>query len=330
MNDIEKLKAYHSISCFLSEDLKTSVLEELGIDKNSLDKRMDGKNNEIEFCLLLKIFDRCKHIIAFEEGVSVLTSSYTPDLLIEMKDNKRFFIEIKSSSKHTYKISKGNLENRINFCKEFGYPLYFAIKFKNGFWTLFSSEYIYDNDGKIDFNKDYQKSMMQNIFNSKLVLFPPDLEIRSIYSNNLNHINSLGRIAHQEYGVLISYEIYYKTRKIFVADKETVIFSIILEELHDNMTAQYQNTTKLNFQDTLVSEKLLKSTIFQDFTFRLRPIYHVLEEDYNYDINRFFKEYISDKVTDISLESLYLLIDKLKKCNVPIEYVRSENYDFDK
>lgn len=104
----------------------------------------------------------------------------------------------------------------------------------------------------------------------------------------------------------------------------------MLEELHDNMTAQHQEVKSLNSKETLVSEKLVKNTLFQDFTFKFRHIYHVLEKNYEYDVNRFFKDYISDKNEDITLDTIYLLIDKLKKCGVPVKDINMEDCIFNK
>ena len=116
MADIEKITAFKNIAPCLSPDRQTELARDLDIDLERLPHRLAGLTNEDEFCLILSYLESCNHIISFDEGISVLTESYPPDLLIQLKDGRNIFVEIKSKDAGpAWKISKGNLDKRIEF-----------------------------------------------------------------------------------------------------------------------------------------------------------------------------------------------------------------------
>ena len=161
MSDIEKITLYNNIRSFLSNELLLALQKELEIDSENLNIRLDGLKKEHEFILLLDYLGSCNHILSFDEGISRLTNSFQPDLLVELKNNEKIFIEVKSTKElYLKKISGGTFQRKIDFAKIFGFPLYFAVKLDQG-WGLFPSEFL---KKKLHFNHD----LIFSCFNEKL------------------------------------------------------------------------------------------------------------------------------------------------------------------
>lgn len=319
MSDIEKLTAYHSIKSYLSKEDQKELIKKLGLGSTDLGRRLQGLTNEDEFCLILYYLECCKHMISFNEGASFLTESYSPDMLIELVNGEKLFIEIKSKHEEDhFKISGGNLQKRIDFANDFNFPLYFAVKLK-GYWGLFPSSYLQNNSGKIVFPIDFNNSVFNQKFNGKFYIFPKGLKIESEYSQTDIPI---GSIRHPDYGNLISYKFSYKEKLIFEANQEDeskIRLSLLLEHLEDVMSIQSQKVETLDNGNILIVEELKQLFASTDYAFFLSPITHTINNfEIKYDSNSFFKSILEDRSDRLIRGMLKELISAIKEFNVPV------------
>lgn len=253
MKSLENILAFHQIEKYLTEEEKKSVSATMGIPLDEMNRRLIGKKKEDEFILILLFLNNCKTLSGFDEGVSKLGDrTYTPDLIIELKNGKKFLLEIKSTGKSQYSISGGNLQKRMNYASSLNLDLYFAISICN-FWMLFPAVYLQSRHGKIGL-EDWQHSCLDDMLGTFGYLFPPKLEIRSVYSKERD--DGIG-IGHDEYGNLISYEFRYDGRKIFrVKGKNSPYkgYSMLLEALQDRLSTEKQDIVHSG-DFTVITEK---------------------------------------------------------------------------
>ena len=134
MSDLNKILAFHQIMPYLSKTEQNRLADTLGMSIENIETRLKGKNKEDEFILILFLMDICKNITGFDESVSQLLNTPTSDLIVELKDGKKFLLEIKHTDKTRYTISGGNLKRRTDYAKELGLELYFAISIKGILW----------------------------------------------------------------------------------------------------------------------------------------------------------------------------------------------------
>ena len=319
MNDIEKLVAFNNIRAYLSEDQQRELLKTLALDPTNLTHRLRGLNVESEFFIILHLLQSCKHILSFDEATSVLTQSYSPDSCLVLNNNEKIFVEIKSKDQFIYKISGGNLQKRIDFAKEFGFKLFFAVKL-DSFWGLYSSDYLQNKSGKLIFPDDYNNSDFEEILGSQLIVVPKGIKVESYYSPDKE---ALMGINHPIYGNLYSYKFYFGDNLIFQVEKENeshAIYSIILEALHDEMSKQFQEVKDFNDNNTLVTEKLLENTFFYDYNFLLSHIYHTQTSlGYILDATTFYKNVVEEKgKIHINKDLLNSVIQLMQNNGVPI------------
>lgn len=154
MSDFNKIIAFQQIMPYLDKEQQENLANTLGMELEEIERRLVGKNKEDEFILILLFMNVCKNITAFDEGVSQLLKTATSDLLVELQNENKFMLEIKHTEKEKYSISMGNLQKRIDYARQYGLDLYFAISIK-GYWMLFNAEYLKDKKGKINRHSPY-------------------------------------------------------------------------------------------------------------------------------------------------------------------------------
>jgi len=324
-NSIEMIKAFHSIKSFLNEQDQKLLVQKLGLTKDDLEIRMKGKDDEIEFILMLYLLRSCKNMVGFEEGVSALTGTYTPDLLVELQNGEKIFIEIKSTNEKKYKISKGNFDNRVKFTKDFGYPLYFAIKLK-GFWMLFDSDYMLSRHLKIDISC-FKYSKLDKITGNRKFAFPKELRISTYYSKSSN--KNIG-IGFEPYGKLVKYSLFFGDKLLFTIDKNSekqIGLTFLLEGLQDSMSNQEQKISHLSEDITQIEEKFIREyTQIDSGTLLQAPIKHILNDNGNMtDLNAYFRDIASStKRNLIFAEKFHEAIFYLIELGVPILEVKGE------
>ena len=281
MAALEDILAFGQLMQYMTEEQKNSMATSLGMSLEEINKRLQGKDKEDEFILILFLMDVCKKLTAFDEGISKLLSTATADLLVELKNGKKFLLEIKHTDKEVYKISGGNLERRIQYAKTYNLDLYFAISIK-GFWMLLNSEYIREHNGKISIG-DMLYSELDDILGTVSYIFPNGLSIKSIYSTNTR--KGMG-IYNGNYGELISYEMAYKGVRLFRAKGKNspyIGYTMILEALQDNMSVAYQDITA-GGDLTVITEKypesdMMNLNMISEYKFLLSVICHMIKSD---------------------------------------------------
>jgi Holliday junction resolvase len=334
MGSVEDLIAFKQIEKYIPEDQRESIASAMGMSIEEINRRFVGKRKEDEFILILLFLDICKNLTGFDEGISKLgTQTYTSDLAIELKDGKKFLLEIKHTDKGKYSISGGNLAKRMDYARSLGLDLYFAISIK-GFWMLFPAEYLQTKNGKIDVS-DWRHSELDDILGTYGYLFPPKLKIRSVYSKSRD--DGVG-ITHEDYGNLISYELSYDGRRIFRVKGENSPYkgySMILEALQDRLSTISQDVVK-NGDITVVEEydnggqaedgAVQGFNYISEYLFLLAPALHTTHSDdeVKYDTNEIIDAMKSDEyIPHFQKEYIRGMMHTLVDLGVPMCYLKN-------
>lgn len=319
MSDIEKLVAYNNVRSYLTEKQQEELLNNLNLDKKNLKVRLRGLSVESEFYTIMHLLKSCKHILSFDESTSVLCKSYSPDCLLVLNDDSKIFVEIKSKEEFEYKISSGNLKKRIEFANNFGVKLYFAVKLKM-YWGLFSSEFLISKKGKLKIPDDYRNSEFEKVFNSKSIIFPEGIEVKSYYSKCKDALLS---IKHPKFGNLFKYEFFYNEKIIFSVEKKNkndAIKSVVLELLHDAMNQQSKKIVPINKNENVIIRKLLHNTMCWDYQFLFAHVTHMKTDiGLRYDTTSYYKNLVKEKgKSHFTIELLFTVLKQLIDSKVPI------------
>ena len=181
--EIEKITAFKNVCPYLDVKRQEGLARELGIDGVDLDRRLEGLRNEDEFVLVLHFLRCCKHLIPFEEGVSQLTGTAAPDLLVQLHSGEKLLIEVKSSENDLLKLGTGRVKKCMAVAEDLGLPLYFALK-QRGVWGLFSAEHVLEQTGKMRLVQDFMKSEFDTKFGNQWYALPRGLEFRHLYDRD--------------------------------------------------------------------------------------------------------------------------------------------------
>lgn len=323
---MEKIKAFHSIKSFLNEEQQRQVITMLGLTSNDLNKRIWGKDNEVEFILMIYLLQWCKGIVGFEEGVAKLTNTVASDLYIELNSGDKIIVEIKSTEKKSWSISENIFNSKLEFANKMNAKLYFAIKM-SGHWTLYSSDYLSNNNRKVSMENDFVKSEFNNIFGDRTFLFPKGLKITSIYSKNAG--KHMG-IKNSDYGYLVKYKIEYLNKRIITinSNKHEKFFLIFLfEYLQDVMSVQKQEVDEIDSDRTVVTEELTQEmSMLRLSAFILSPIRHLMNEfGHVYDFNQYLTNLIDGSKHLITRQHILYAISFLADMDYPVMEKRGEN-----
>lgn len=280
MMDFNILLAFSQLVLDKTEAEKVALADQLGIDLNEYNARIKGKEKEAEFVIILKSMGCLKHLNAFDEGMSHITTEYTPDFQIEFVDGYKMMVEVKHTDKGEYKISSGNLTHRIEFAQRYEMPLRFAVSIK-GFWGLFTTESLKEKNGKLtisDFGGENSISWWDRELETCSYMFPRELKIRSVYSKN--HPKGT-MISFADYGRLVSYELYCGDKRIFRmkgANSQYLIYTVYLEALQ-NRLANSKQIIEENGDTTIITDIYdEKSTcVIPEYEFLTAPISHIVK-----------------------------------------------------
>ncbi|RPK29526.1 hypothetical protein [Paenibacillus xylanexedens] len=315
---IEMIKAYHSLKSYLTQVDQEKLAAKLGLTATDLEVRLRGKDEEIEFILMLHLLNSCEELVGFEEGISALTNTNTPDLLVKLQDGRRIFIEIKSTNDSKYKIARNDFNRRVKFAESFGFPLYFAIKIK-GLWMMFESDYLKSRNFKIDVS-NYKYSILDEITGNRSFMFPKGLKIISYYSKTDE--SNLG-VVFDPHGKLIRYNFMYHNNLIFSVDnssKKNLGNIFLLEALQDAMSVQKQDIKFINKDVTCINEEFVQDlTLIDSRSLVQAPIKHIIHENgFITDLNSYFRDIASTKKTLFSIDIFHELVHQLIGIGVPI------------
>ena len=277
MSDFNKIMAFQQMMPYLNKEQQENLANTLGMELEEIERRLVGKNKEDEFVLILLFMEACKSLTGFDEGVSQLLKTATSDLLVELNCGKKFMLEIKHTDKERYSISMGNLQKRIDYAAKYNLELFFAISIK-GYWMLFNAEYLKTRNGKIEVS-DGIKSQLDEFLGCISYMFPKNLRIKSVYSTN-EAVKTTG-IHFDPYGKLVSYELYYKDKKIFrVKGKNSpyIGYTMLLEALQDRLSLDKQDI-KQSGDYTIINESFTNDfNAISEYKFILAPIEHIVND----------------------------------------------------
>ena len=219
---IDKVVAFNSICPYLDPHQRDELAATLGLSAQDLEHRLQGLRNEDELALVLHFLRCCKHLLKFDEGLSQLTQSASPDLLVQLLDGETMFVEVKSSTKDLKKISKGNLKRRIEVASDLGHPLFFAVK-QRGMWGLFPAEHV-AKTGKLKLVEDFKSSVFGAKFGNLLYTLPAGVEFRRVYQHGAS-----GPLKHREHGTLVGFSVRFRGKTVLRArDSEPDMFAALL------------------------------------------------------------------------------------------------------
>ena len=323
--DLEKLLAFNTLTIDMPEEEKIKIANKFGIDYKDFKKRMVGKEKETDFIAILKSLEVLKHFEAYDEGLSHITKEYTPDFKVELVDGYKMFLEVKHTDKEKFEISIKNLEKRIAFAERNKLPLRFAVSIK-GIWGLFTSEYLKEKKGKLEISDFYGEnscSWLDRELATCSYMFPKDMKIKSVYS--INHPKGI-EIEFPPYGKLVSYELYYRNKKIFrLKGKKSRYMPHIfcLEELQNNLSKNQKIRKEGEY--TIITEYSNSFEFIPEYKFLLAPIKHMKKEIEGETILYDSKMAIQDKKNIfLSVQILRIIIDDLVKKGLDIIVFRDD------
>ena len=310
---------------YLNKEQQGNLANTLNLNLQEIKQRLIGKNKEDEFVLILLFMEVCKSVTGFNEGVSQLFKTATSDLLIELKNGKKFMLEIKHTDKEKYSISSGNLQKRIEYAHKYGLELYFAISIK-GYWMLFDETYLQEKHGKIDVS-DLTKSRLDEILGCVSYVFPKLIRIKSVYTNTTTKTIE---IQFAPYGKLVSYELYYNNKRIFrVKGKNSpfIGYTLILEALQDRLSMDTQTIVKSG-EFTIINESFSNDfNAISEYKFLLAPIEHTAyEENEKYTAHTYIERAIEDRSQlkmRFQLEHIRGMMQYLADNGVDIMYIKN-------
>lgn len=277
MSDFNKVLAFQQMMPYLNKEQQEELANTLDMDLQEINRRLVGKNKEDEFVLILLFMEVCKSITGFDEGVSQLLKTATSDLLVELKNGNKFMLEIKHTDKQRYAISMGNLQKRIDYAEKHGLELFFAVSIK-GYWMLFNADYLKGKNGKIEVS-DMTKSKLDEVLGCVSYIFPKDLRIKTVYSASSK--KTIG-VKFEPYGEMVSYELYYKNKKIFRLkgqNSKYLFYTIVLEALHDRLANDTQKIEQVG-DFTIINESFSNDfNMISEYKFLLSPIEHTVNDD---------------------------------------------------
>jgi Holliday junction resolvase len=322
MTDIEIIKNFYDIKSFLNLDSQEELAKKLQLNQVDLSSRLRGKALETELYLALFLLDSCNHILSFDESTSVLTNSPSPDCLIELKNGFRFFLEVKSKKDRKISIGKSYFDERLKFAMSFGLPLYFAFNL-NGYWTLYSSEYIESKERRIDIVDDFRASEFCSYFGDVVLEIPKGLRIEQIFSRNEEGIGRKNEV----FGNLIRYTVYYNDLVLYEVDKDLydqyVLF--LLEALYGAMSSQSRQLDKLP-NECVVERVGFTESIYTTTHTLLLGQSHALKHElgYMYDTTAFYKSIITNQIGFFKRDALEVLLMELINKGVPIRITNNK------
>lgn len=253
---LEDILSFHNLVIGKEEIEKKHLAQHFSIDYDEYKRRIKGKEVEMEFLLIAKSLKVLKHLEAFDESLSHITGEFTSDFLVEFADGYKCMIEIKSTDKEKFEISGGNLQNRIDFATRHNVPLRFAI-LHNGYWTLYTSEYLQSKNGKIEMNdEDLNNSWFDEELGTLSYGFINSIMSESVYENET--VDGLG-IFHEDYGEMKSYKLFQNKKLILTVDKSNVdtnmLYFVMLIELQNYLSGGKKRAFK-KVSEYTVTEKL--------------------------------------------------------------------------
>ncbi|OFL94193.1 hypothetical protein [Fusobacterium sp. HMSC073F01] len=281
---------FHEQTLGKSDAEKRNIAKSQNIDFDEYQRRILGKEKEMEFFIIMRATRSFKDIKPIDEELAQISGEKTPDYEVEFTDGYKMMVEVKHTDKEEYKISGGNLQKRIDYANAHNLPLRFAISIK-GFWGLLTSDFIKNKNGKIlvsDFGGKERNSWFDRELATCSYMFSKPLKIVSIYAKETTE--GLG-ILFEPYGELISYELYCSDRlilKIEGNDISKIWYLFTFEAIQDRLANISQEITENGNLTTIVEDNnRYPLLLLPEYLFILAPIRHIQYSEKNSKDNIF-------------------------------------------
>ena len=286
----KEILKFHEQTLGKSDIEKQAIAQSQSIDFDEYQRRIRGKEKELEFLIIMKSTASFKDIKAIDEEVSQITGEKTPDYEVEFVDGYRMMIEVKHTDKDHFEISGGNLQKRIDYAAAHDLDLRFAVSIR-GFWGLFTSEFLKSKNGKISIS-DYTGKERNSWFDRELetcsYMFLQPLKMVSVYSSKT--VEGLG-LVFEPYGELISFELYCDDRLILKVDHNNnskCWYVLALEAIQNRLSNISQEIAKNGHLTTIVERNdSAPCQCFAEYQFVLAAIKHTKYVDKNIKDNIF-------------------------------------------
>ena len=121
---LEKILAYYSIKPFIKDEDWVELGKKFEITEAD-HKRIVGKALEDYFFVIVQCYSNVESTIVFNEALSKLTDTPSPDGLILFENGEKLLVEVKSTTESTWSYSKNWLQKQHHhnlwflFCRLF-------------------------------------------------------------------------------------------------------------------------------------------------------------------------------------------------------------------
>ncbi len=170
-------------------------------------------------------------------------------------------VEVKSTSTEKYQISNKNFNDRVEWAKQHGYELYFAINIFD-YWTLYSSTQIKSFDLRVDDQK-IQYSILSKLFGAVYYL-SSNTKIITRYTTN-SSIENLGINHESSKQFMISQSFYVDDElvdEITPAKKNNIPNIFLSEALKEMSSPNTESIAENVFQDTYILSENIVFSVF--------------------------------------------------------------------
>lgn len=195
------------------DKIKKGIIPDEKFDR--VNQIISGLEQEDEFAILCRLMETCTSIskisqtpiIQNNEIIPDFIASFSPGCTITGKSKKDInvkyncFIEVKSSKKQVFKISKNDLIKRKKYAQRYGMPLIFAVRFtmfeRHGFWVLVDAKRVEKNGRKID-PTNFINNLNHVLFDDYFLMTNPSLHLIKYYDSSLPNKG----LRHKDHGTL--------------------------------------------------------------------------------------------------------------------------------
>lgn len=288
-----------------------------------------GLEQEDEFALLCRIMGTCESISKLQQTPIIDNGEVTPDFLVSFlpgcsvagksakQINLKFncFIEVKSTSKNCFKISKNDLEKRKAYARRFHIPLVFAVRFltfqAHGIWVMIASDHLERIGRRVESNAVLNH--INHVLLDNYALFPhPQLHIASYYDSQSEKMS----IKHPRYGVLEKLVLLLPDKApIEIEEKSAFLVKAFLNTFGFNEIKVLKNGSTT----CVISSFGMQARILSDVLFKIN--HHIEDKDGNssFDASRVVAQLDQKKPTFVTREMIEWLIYSLNE-KEPIFY----------
>lgn len=318
--DVDVIRILKKLRVGMTDKEFDTLLTCFGLSKEGYESRVAGLDKEYEFLCNLYLCNKINHFIQIDEKLSNLVGEKSCDAIVELKDGRQIMVEVKSTSKDKYSISKGNFDKRVKWAKDQGYPLYFAIKIFN-LWNLFDVDQMTKWNRKIGIDK-LPYSILSKVFGVQHYL-AHDIKMVTTYTD-MKDVDNLGIYDGDRDHASIKEQFYVNDRlvdEVTPAKNNNLPFVLLSEALKTRAT---QTKTILNEHEYTIAYELTGNHFIGVFEIYRESIIHMEGTDDEDKYTSFMK--IISKNPE-RRDQLNRWLDELAKLlkMVPIELIPSSD-----